>query len=167
MIAKKQDASDPVQKNKLHALKAARDTLIGLKTPVELINSLQKGYDQGILKRTQKSIHNAIKLMRNPESKDALHLLLRIQNHLIELESKSFNTDSKARAHKVHILTLLKNHLSGDLTDKQAIIDDISQATKQYPLYSKGVFKSETDEIVKDTLTFLQAEPTEAFKPGK
>lgn len=163
LISKKQNALEPVQKSKLAALKAARETLLGLKTPVEMINSLQKGYDQGTLKRTQKSINNAIKLIKNPENEEALQLLLRIQNHLIKLESKN---SSKAHVHKVEILNLLKDHLSGDLKDKQKIVKQIMDATKQHHLYSQTFFKSETDQIVQDSLKFLQAEPTRTLKPS-
>jgi hypothetical protein len=167
LIAKKQNASTSIQINKLHALKSAKETLLGLKTPVELITSLQIGYDQGVLKRTQKSIHNAIKLMKNPGSETALHLLLRVQQHLIELESKPSNKNSEAHSHKVLMLNLLKKHLSGNLEDINDLIDTINQAKKQYPLYCKGHFKSETDKLVRDTLEFLKLEPTQKATPRK
>ena len=59
------------------------------------------------------------------------------------------------------MLTLLKKHLSGDLKDKQGIIDEINAATKENKRYNQGFFKSETDQIVKDTLKFLKNKPAQ------
>lgn len=154
---KKEGSSSSVSKSKLDALTKAQDVLLGLIKPSEMVSSLQKGYAKGFFQsRTKQAVQNTLKLAGEPANEQALDLLKRVQDHLLKLQSKGSQSQSKAIADKIKLLTLVKEGLSGDLDEKSKVtaLNAINKAQRG-SWHKQATFGSATEKLVDEAVALL------------
>jgi hypothetical protein len=142
---------------KKHALLSAEETLLGLKNPVDLITSLESGFDSAFISsNTQKFVQKTLELTNQSVNKKAAPLLLDVTEHLFRLKAKG-GTPDKARADKIAMLQCIKEVLIESPTHEaaEAAIERIKEKMKAAPLFNDKILKSDTESLVKRAISEL------------